>query len=176
MLSFRELIYGDDDITIVRGGIIPFAKIGKNHYKLLLGVKRTNNFYSDFGGGIKRHETFVTGTQREVNEETAGFFGFDVLNLLLNDECIMLDYQTKCSVRPTFYVEMLVPVLYDPEIPSRFGNRSEEHSQLVWVDVKARESTTFVAEKLAFTDILARKIDGSIKPLIPSIMKALERL
>lgn len=58
---------------LTRAGVIPFTiKRGKIYF--LLGVDSKTKEYTDFGGGVKNHETFVSCACRELAEESCELF------------------------------------------------------------------------------------------------------
>lgn len=62
------------DINPVRAGVIPYTidKFGELHF--LLGIDRRTRELTDFGGGIKTHETSIQGALRELHEESCRVF------------------------------------------------------------------------------------------------------
>jgi hypothetical protein len=57
-----------------RGGIIPYC-IENDLTYFCFGVDRKFQQYTDFGGGIKKHETSLSGSLREFHEESGKAFG-----------------------------------------------------------------------------------------------------
>jgi hypothetical protein len=58
-----------------RAGIIPYTIIEDKKY-FCLGVDSKYGTLTDFGGGIKKDEHFITGACRELEEESLGIFNF----------------------------------------------------------------------------------------------------
>jgi len=58
-----------------RAGIIPYTIIEDKKY-FCLGVDSKYGTLTDFGGGIKKEETFIEGACRELEEESLGIFDF----------------------------------------------------------------------------------------------------
>ena len=57
----------------VRAGVIPFT-VRENRLHFLLGIDRRTRELTDFGGGVKSHETMVGAAHRELEEESCGLF------------------------------------------------------------------------------------------------------
>lgn len=164
--------YEDIDYKVIRCGVIPYHKINNNHIILLMGFKRNyNKYYGDFGGGIGKNEYYINGLIRELTEESNGIFGNEevfVRNMLNRDDTIEIEYITK-SKTPSIYLEYLVNVKpYD--FPTWFeeGGYNNEHKYVKWIDVVK------INNHFTFKNITLNQIDGSIKPLVPEILSALE--
>lgn len=56
-----------------RAGVIPFT-IKNDTVYFLMGIDRKTGEYTDFGGGVKNHETFVSCAIRELSEESCELF------------------------------------------------------------------------------------------------------
>ena len=172
MVSLCDLFKVRDTVSIDRGGMIPFCKIADGHFRLLMGKKRRTGKYSDFGGGIKKYESFVQGTQREFTEEINGVLELDIETLLVKDDCIILAHRTKRADVPAYYVELLVPIVEDKSLVWKFGfGKNNEHWNIRWLDV-IRDANG----KMQFKHIDWHQFDGSVKPHILAILDILERL
>ena len=70
-----------------RSGVVPYTVIDEKIY-LLFGVDSKYNELTDFGGGVKKNETIVSGGLRELREESCGIFS----DIKLDDiqECITI--------------------------------------------------------------------------------------
>lgn len=70
-----------------RAGVIPYTIIdGKKYF--CLGVDFTHGTLTDFGGGIKKYETFARAAARELCEESLGIFRFSPTKIYNSSYCI----------------------------------------------------------------------------------------
>uniref|UniRef100_A0A6C0M1T4 Nudix hydrolase domain-containing protein n=1 Tax=viral metagenome TaxID=1070528 RepID=A0A6C0M1T4_9ZZZZ len=109
-----------------RAGVVPFTFV-RNEIYLLFGVDRKTQDYSDFGGGVKKQESFQEGALREFQEETCMSFSskeYDLRKSIvvkLNDMAMFFVHVNPKwvdGVKPTF--------------ESRVHD-SSEMSSLVWI-------------------------------------------
>ncbi len=65
------LVLGDEieKLKPSRAGIIPYVKIDDEIY-FLVGIDKSSGEFGDLGGGVKQGETPITGSLREMTEET----------------------------------------------------------------------------------------------------------
>jgi len=75
----------DNSFKRIRGGIILYCIHPNGTTMLGMGIDRISKEITDFGGGIKRDETFIEGSLREFNEESLDVFCDVVTHELLED-------------------------------------------------------------------------------------------
>lgn len=82
--------------SIMRSGVIPYTVIN-NKLFFLFGIDAAHNELTDFGGGVKKNETVVTGGLREFNEESRGIFS-NIFNFNDIQPCITLYNETMAII------------------------------------------------------------------------------
>jgi hypothetical protein len=63
-----------------RASVIPYTFINNKKY-YCMGIDSNHGTITDFGGGIKKIETFAGAASRELYEESLGIFNFNPINL-----------------------------------------------------------------------------------------------
>jgi hypothetical protein len=161
-----------------RCGIIPYAKIGNGHFRILLGMKSNYHMYfGDFGGGVKRYETPLTGLIREVHEESGSVLTDNVTKYIKtaidNPSTYMFTYKTK-NRSPSLWIELMVKINYDNNLIDKFAkdvNHDKEHDYLQWIDIEKGNSN-----HLQMIGISNDQVCACIRPFIPGMISILETL
>lgn len=156
---------------VTRCGIIPYASVNGDIKLLMARKKHWGCFLGDFGGGIKKHESWLQGLTREIDEESNNIFGSaddfltKVLYKLTTKKMIHITKSLK-----SVWIEFLVEIDYSEDYVNnfaRFGN-NEEILRLKWLDLDK------ITDKQS--EILGNKLDGTIIPFVHSIVEELRLL
>lgn len=161
------LTVSNEEVFVIRCGIIPYCKINNNEYKILLGLKSNyGKYYGDLGGGIKRTETYIDGLWREVFEESSTLIFKDKDDFLRRlKESKSTIYRTKNKAIKTIYKEYLIEIPFSNNYSNDFLNYGiPEHLELRWFNVKNSKIVNFNIET---------QLDAPIRPLIYKILEKL---
>ena len=122
-------------IRTQRSGVIPYTiKDGIIYY--LLAKHTIYKEYGDFGGGVKKFESSLAGSLRELSEESRGIFGNINPNSVVNNIAILKDDK-----------EFNMSILFMPvshkwlKECDRFytSKYCDEISDILWIDSKGFE-------------------------------------
>lgn len=168
-IIYNPYIYENGIYYVSRCGIIPYCRINDNQFKLLMGRKRHwGSFLGDFGGGVKKHETWLQGLIREVDEESNNIFG-PAKDFIEQALCrISTKKMVLVSKRsPSIRIEYLVEVNYNQNYISAFKNfgYNEEILNLEWISVNKTKGGNCHMPYL-----INNKLDGTIMPYVDQIL------
>lgn len=124
-------------------GILPYAQNKDGRIYVLLGRQSFYNHSSDglwkgFGGVQEKKETLIETAVREAKEETRGVLGID--SPCYNIKALALDHIIATVHHQKKYVQFMVPVPWNPEVPKRFSKLKVsdpyqlEKTALCWVE------------------------------------------
>lgn len=170
----NNIILDGQEFIVERCGIIPYCKINDHEYKILLGLKSNyGKYYGDLGGGIKKKETYLDGLIREIFEESSTLIfsnSIAILNGLFKSKVII--HQTNNRFVKSIFMEYLLPVPFSNNYITHFLDHDiTEHLEFRWFDVKE------VNDEFTIVNFnIKRELDGSLKPLIKSILSSLKMI
>lgn len=168
----NKIILNEEEYSVERCGIIPYCKINDNEYKFLLGLKSNyGKYYGDFGGGIRKKESYIDGLIREVIEESSTLIfkdGLSIIKQIVTSKLIF--HQTKNKFIKTLFIEFLVEIPFSKHYITDFPNYNlfHEHFEVRWIDVKK------VGDEFIINLNIKEELDGSLKPLINQILTSLK--
>ena len=145
-----------------RCGVIIYVQQNGETY-FCLGIDTQSKNLTDFGGGVKKEETFLEGGLRELDEESQGVFG------KINPEHIKNNIAVHCHNMGIIFIQMNVDM---DEIVQEFNrrvqyNEAPEVSGIVWLSTeKFLESIHCRGQKLY---IRVRRLLGKVTNLIKNM-------
>lgn len=166
-----KYIYKGKSYFVTRCGIIPYAH-DNNKTKLLMARKKHwGSYLGDFGGGIKKHESWLKGLEREVDEESNNIFGnakdflAKVLYKLTTRKMVYITKSLK-----SIWIEFLVEIDCNEDYVSNFARAgdNEEILRLKWIDANNILDRN--------SEILGNKLDGTIMPFVNHIIEELRTI
>jgi len=149
----------------LRSGVIPFTIIDDKKY-FCLGIDAKYGTLTDFGGGVKRDEHFVSAACRELEEESLGIFDFrseECMDKLIKNSVTVHDGNT-AIIFINVKVDDLgaISMLYQKRC---YGITRVENSGIIWVP-----------EDVFFYLIKSGKTIRNGKHIYPSVYKVVNDL
>ena len=134
-----------------RGGVIPFYIDPETKHPILcLGVDAKHNAFTNFGGGIKRNETYLEGSVREFLEETHGAFRTDSFNPYTNEYVNgnSIIVESRANKQICFFVPIPrdVAVLAQSKFDEdgNYARHELENSGIVWMILEEFVALTYL--------------------------------
>lgn len=128
------------NVSVCRSGVIPYTIINNTLY-FLFAIDSKYNELTDFGGGVKKNETIITGGLRELQEESCGIFS----KINLNDvhDCVTI-LNTKMAV-------IFIPIspLWYGKVEKVFLSKVTpltENKNVIWIDLDKLQ-TFYIAKQ-----------------------------
>lgn len=119
------------EMHITRSGVLPYTIMDGEIY-FLFGVDSKYNQLTDFGGGVKKTETLVTGGYREFQEESHSIFSKYIKPQSILDCVTLLDDQMAIiflPIRNSWYYKAA-------QAFSKKKHKLSENASVVWVNVR----------------------------------------
>lgn len=149
----------------MRAGVIPFTIIDDKKY-FCLGIDAKYGTLTDFGGGVKRDEHFVTAACRELEEESLGIFDFrsgECMDKLVKNSVTVHDGNTAIIFVNVKVDDMgAISMLYQKKCS---GITRVENSGIIWIP-----------EDVFFYLIKSGKTIRNGKHIYPSVYKVVNDL
>ncbi len=117
------------EIRLRRGSIVPYVKYDDSIY-LMLGIDAITNEITDIGGGVKKYESNLTASIRELKEETKGLLNLSPHQILF-DVAVIVDNETVIFHELTINEKISLEQFSDVSFHNKAMN---EIKRLIWVD------------------------------------------
>ena len=155
--------------TFRRSGVIPYTVIEENgdRFKYFcLGIDSQYGTLTDFGGGVKKYETFAKAASRELEEESLGVFNFKSDKIYENSMAI---YDTNMII---MFVNIKIDSINDSVIKfhKKYSKVNQsENKGIIWIHEDVFFNLVKSGKSIRFDDCVYPSIYKPVCDLLRSV-------